>query len=50
MAGVRLILLYPRPADTEKFEKDFGVHPGRSHTAADDRQDSKRSSLESARR
>ena len=24
----------------------FGVHPGRSHTAADDRQDSRRSSLD----
>ncbi len=26
MAGVRLILLYPRPADIEKFERDYEEH------------------------
>jgi uncharacterized protein (TIGR02118 family) len=26
MAGVRLILLYPRPVDTEKFERDYEEH------------------------
>lgn len=26
MSGARLILLYPRPVDTEKFERDYEEH------------------------